>query len=344
MTRCIGPHVRKAFQQREGIFYPLELAFHAQFMQHLPFETELDPPHRRLFFHVPSIGLPQVMEPPLLTLLADFARLVVDDTGDRATPREEEPRTREPIGEILDVQIGHLIRSTLAGARDEITTLINRLHIPPSNIGTQMDFGDLQVHAFLQEVMHQELFHPHNGIIHPTTGPQELRREAHLRHTVQAAHGDEQIEALAAQQPAPLALTGTVGVHVQVHALEGEWNRYWFFLDNSRLLPGIQLFLELMGYLTFTRLVLPITKVHVEHESVYPTSHDQRWFVRIHRRPRFLLLVVLGARVTWPAPKPVWLPSANGGAGSPPAVAGAGRWQQGSRHPWSTRPTVAKHQ
>src|SRR6266576_4324686 len=98
MTGCIGPHVRKAFQQREGIFYSLELAFHAQFMQDFPFETELHPPHHRLFFHVPSIGLPQVMEPPLLALLTDFARLVVNDTGDRATSREEEPRASEPIG------------------------------------------------------------------------------------------------------------------------------------------------------------------------------------------------------------------------------------------------------
>src|SRR5438309_5351503 len=103
MTRSIGPHMRDAFQQREGIFYPLELAFHAQFMQDFSFETELDAPYHRLFFHVPSIGLPQVMEPPFLTLLADFARLVIDGTGDRATPREEEPRTGEPIGEVLNV-------------------------------------------------------------------------------------------------------------------------------------------------------------------------------------------------------------------------------------------------
>src|SRR6266700_4614785 len=99
MTRCIGPHVRKAFQQREGVFYSLELAFHAQFMQDFPLETKLDAPHHRLFFHLPSIGLPQVMKPPFLTLLADFTRLVVDDTGDRATPRKEEPRASQPIGE-----------------------------------------------------------------------------------------------------------------------------------------------------------------------------------------------------------------------------------------------------
>src|SRR5436309_13395925 len=118
-----------------------------------------------------------------------------------------------------------------------------------------MDFGDLQIHTFLQEVMHQEFFYSYNGVIHPTTRPQELRREAHLRHTVQAAHRDEQVEALAAQQPAPLTLASAVGVHVQVHALEGEWNGYRFFRDDSRLLPGVQLFLELMRYLAFTRLV-----------------------------------------------------------------------------------------
>src|SRR5438132_10066952 len=102
MTSRIGPHVRDAFQQREGVFYPLELAFHAQFMQHFPLETKLDAPHHRLFFHVPSMGLPEVMKPPFLTLLANFARLVVDDTGDRATPREEKPRASQPIGEILN--------------------------------------------------------------------------------------------------------------------------------------------------------------------------------------------------------------------------------------------------
>src|SRR5947209_16890118 len=101
MTSCIGPHVRNAFQEREGVFNPLELAFHAQFMQHFPFETELDAPHHRLFFYIPSIGLPQIMEPPLLTVLTDFARLVVDHTGDRATPREEEPGTSEPIGVVF---------------------------------------------------------------------------------------------------------------------------------------------------------------------------------------------------------------------------------------------------
>src|SRR6266487_3726422 len=113
MACCIGPHVWHAFQQREGVFYPLELAFHAQFMQHFPFEAELHPPYDRLFFHIPSIGLPQVMEPPLLTLLADFTRLVVDDTGDRATPREEEPRTSEAIGEVLNLQIRHFIGAAL---------------------------------------------------------------------------------------------------------------------------------------------------------------------------------------------------------------------------------------
>src|SRR5438132_2201308 len=99
MTSRIGPHVRDAFQQREGVFYAFKLAFHAQLMQHFPFETELDAPHHRLFFHVPSIGLPEVMEPPLLALLADFTCLVIDHTGDRATPREEEPGAREAIGE-----------------------------------------------------------------------------------------------------------------------------------------------------------------------------------------------------------------------------------------------------
>src|SRR6266705_3005194 len=112
MTYRIGPQVRDAFQQRESVFYALELAFHAQFMQHLPFETELDAPHHRLFFHVPSIGLPEVMEPPLLTLLADFARLVVNHTGDRATPREEKPGTSEAIREVLNLQIRHFIRSS----------------------------------------------------------------------------------------------------------------------------------------------------------------------------------------------------------------------------------------
>src|SRR6266516_2058497 len=112
MTHCIGPHVRKAFQQRKSVFYPLELAFHTQFMQYFPFEAELHSPHHRLFFHIPSIGLPEVMKPPLLTLLADFARFVVDHTGDWATPREEKPGTREPIGEILHIQISHFIRPT----------------------------------------------------------------------------------------------------------------------------------------------------------------------------------------------------------------------------------------
>src|SRR6266700_1485617 len=197
MTCRIGPHMRNALQQREGIFYPLELAFHAQFMQDFPFETELHPPHHRLFFHVPSIGLPEVMKPPFLALLADFARLIVNHTGDRATPREEEPRASQPIGEVLNLQICHLIGATLTGARDEITALIDGLHIPTRNIRTQMDFRDLQVYAFLEKVMYQELFHPYNGVIYPTTRPQELRREAHLRHAVEATHGDEQVEALA---------------------------------------------------------------------------------------------------------------------------------------------------
>src|SRR6266516_1387637 len=140
-------------------------------MQDFPFETELDSPHYRLFFHLPSMGLPQVMEPPLLTVLANFARLVVDDTGDRASPREEEPRTGEPIGEVLNVQIGHFIGASFARARDEITTLIDGLHIPTGNISAQMDFGDLQVHTVLQEVMYQELLHPNNGVVHPTTRP-----------------------------------------------------------------------------------------------------------------------------------------------------------------------------
>src|SRR6266567_8200151 len=311
MTHCIGPHVRKAFQQRESVFYPLELAFHAQFMQYFPFETELHPPHDRLFFHLPSIGLPEVMEPPLLTLLANFARLVVDDTGDRATPREEKPRTSQAIREVLNLQIGHFIRSPLTGARNEITALIDGLHIPTGNISAEVNLRDLQIYAFLQEMMHQELLHPYNGIIHAATRPQELRREAHLRHAVEASHRDQQVEALTAQQPAPLAFAGPVGVHVQVHALEGEWNGYRFFLHNGRLLPGIQLFLELMGYLTLTGLVLPISVADVKHEGVYPTSHDQRCFVRIHRRPRFLLQVVLGARVTCSAPTLDWLQSAN---------------------------------
>src|SRR6266700_7784161 len=171
MTRSIGPHMRDAFQQRESIFYPLELAFHAQFMQDFSFETELDSPHYWLFFHVPSIGLPQVMEPPLLTLLADFARLVVDHTGDRTSPREEEPRASQPIREVLNLQISHFIRSPFARTRDEIAALIDGLHIPSGHIGTQMDFRDLQIHTVLQEVMHQELFHSDNGIIHPATRP-----------------------------------------------------------------------------------------------------------------------------------------------------------------------------
>src|SRR6266700_5017660 len=124
--------------------------------------------------------------------------------------------------------------------------------------------------------MYQELFHPYNGVIYPTTRPQELRREAHLRHAVEATHGDEQVEALAAQQPAPLALTGSIGVHVQARALEGEWNGYLFFLDDSLLFPGVQLFLELMRYLAFTGLVLPITVVDIEDEGIHPTSHNQR--------------------------------------------------------------------
>src|SRR6266516_6999224 len=148
MTHCIGPHVRKAFQQREGIFYPLKLAFHAQFMQYSPFETEPHPPHYRLFFHVPSMGLPQVMEPPLLTVLANFARLVIDDTGDRATPREEKPRTSQPIREVLNLQIGHFIRSPLTGARNEITALIDGLHIPTRNISAEVNLRDLQIYAF----------------------------------------------------------------------------------------------------------------------------------------------------------------------------------------------------
>src|SRR5207244_12575770 len=97
-----------------------------------------------------------------------------------------------------------------------------------------------------------------------------VRLGAHLRHTVQPAHRDQQVEALAAQQPAPLALACSVGVHVQVHALEGEWNGYRFFLDNRSLLPGVQLFLEFMRYLTLTRLVLPITVADVRHEGIYP--------------------------------------------------------------------------
>ena len=111
------------------------------------------------------------MEPPLLTLLADFARLVVDHTGDRTTPREEEPRASQPIGEVLNIQIRHFIGATFARTRDEITALINGLHIPTGNISAQMDFGDLQVDTVLQEVMYQELFHPNNGVVHPTTRP-----------------------------------------------------------------------------------------------------------------------------------------------------------------------------
>src|SRR5947209_11606904 len=111
------------------------------------------------------------MEPPLLTLLADFTRLVVDHTGDRTTPREEEPRASQPIGEVLNLQIRHFIGATFARTRDEITTLIDGLDIPTRNISAQMDFRDLQIYTVLQEVMYQELLHPNNGVIHTTTRP-----------------------------------------------------------------------------------------------------------------------------------------------------------------------------
>src|SRR5258708_38475716 len=103
-------------------------------MQHLTLETELDAPDHRLFFLLPAIAVPGVMEPPFLTLLLDLARLVVDHTGDRTTPRKEQARPVEAIGEVLHMQIRDFIGATLARTRDDIPPWVDGLHIPSRHI------------------------------------------------------------------------------------------------------------------------------------------------------------------------------------------------------------------
>ena len=93
-------------------------------------------------------------------------------------------------------------------------------------------------------------------------------------HTVKPTHRDEQVEALTTQQPAPLTFPRAIGIHVQVDALEGKWNGYRFFRCNGGMLPGVQLFLEIMRELTLTGLVLSITVGNVEDEGIHPTPHD----------------------------------------------------------------------
>src|SRR5579863_3858807 len=168
MPRRIRLQSFKMFGQMKGIVYAMKLIFNADFSQHITPETELDTPHHRMRLIIPPVAMPDVMHPPLLTLLDDLTSLVINHTGDWPTTREQKARSFETIGEVLNVQVSHFIHPPLTRTRHKFFALDYRLNIPTSNIRAQMNFRDLRKEPMLKE-LRNEHFNSQKGVIQVQT-------------------------------------------------------------------------------------------------------------------------------------------------------------------------------
>src|SRR6266700_6866863 len=181
----ICPQRREALYKHIHIFNPMKPPLSrdllVQLMQHLTFIAQFHPPHRPIIFR-PAMRTPQVFK-PRLARLAQFAGLVIDREGERATVGEIQPRFLQPIRIISCVASRAPLRlsmtTTLKSTRDKIALLIQLVDaLPPSKIHAQIDSRGLQVHLILEERVHK-LLHLDNGIQHPLRRPEKFTREAH---------------------------------------------------------------------------------------------------------------------------------------------------------------------
>src|SRR6266702_3941868 len=121
---------------------PLSRDLLVQLMEHLPLISQFHPPHKPILFR-PAMRTPQVFK-PRLARLPQFAGLVIEREGERASVGEIQPRFLQPIRIISCVASRAPLRfsmtATLKRTRDKIALLIQLVDaLPPGNINAQID-------------------------------------------------------------------------------------------------------------------------------------------------------------------------------------------------------------